>query len=1221
LDESDSSITIENILSNGQSAPTGQVRFETVTDQDGLPLDSPYSITQDRLGFLWIGTSKGLIRYDGYSVKRYEHNPDDLNSLSNNKVFVVTEDQMGALWVGTYGGGLNRFDRDLDRFVQYRYNEDDPNSLSDDRVTALYVSRAGVLWVGTFGGGLNRFDRETAEFLRYSHDSANPSSLSSHQVNVIHAGSNGVLWIGTDAGLDKLNPQTGKFVHYRHESDDPRSLSDGEVTAIFEDSFGIIWVGTSGGGLDRFDLQKERFDHFRHNPRNPYTISEGIVYSILEDQHATLWIGTMGGGISRFDRGTERFVRYLHDPLDTNSLSSNYINAMYEDTTGTLWIGTTLLLNKYDPNKEKFSQLFSRDHISAITEDRSGKLWIGTFDGLYSYDDEIDQVYHYRHQAGNTFSLSEWWVSAIVEDRSGGLWVGTAGGGLNFFDQVTERFTHYKHNSSNPYSLNNDVVNTLYLDSHGLLWVGTDNGVNTLDRGSGRFYDLHILSTIDEPAGAEIVTAMLEDGGGSMWFGTQGGGLKQYDPENETLRNYRHHPDQPLGLMNDVINVLFEDSNGRLWIGTEGGLHQFDRETGIFLYYGLEDGLPDDEIHAILEDQSGYLWLSTDHGLSKFDPDTGVFRNYDMGDGLQANQFSGAAYQRRDGEMLFGGINGISAFYPAQISDNPHPPPLVLLSLKQEGEEIALDQAVETVSEITLSGLKDDFEFEFAALSYSQPEKNQHAYMLAGYDQDWNYIGTERIGRYSNLPGGVYTLRLIGANDDGVWNDVGHSIRVTVEPPFWETWWFRGLLGLVIVGGVFASYRVRVKSIQARSQELEVLVEHRTHEIDQRQQELEALYHAEEKMHRYLQLEQVLQALVDVSVDILHADKSAVFVWDHRSHCLVARVVRGFDPQRIAQLSSTQDNGLIRQVASSGEPVVVEDTLAISQGDSDGGGSIGIVLEEGVRSFMYLPIPFSGGVFSVFSVCFTRPHAFGLDEQRLFTALAQRAALSIENARLYEDAQRLAILEERGRLARDLHDSAKQNAFAALAQLGIATELVIDAPQSAQGHLMIAENLVQDVLQELMTLIQEMHPAELKERGLVPLVREYTYGWGEGNNIELALQLEENGRLPLEVEQALYRVTQEALSNISRHAGAHKVGITLTSDHDFTRLIIYDDGSGFDPSTTSHGFGLRSMRERVEALEGIFQIDSAPKLGTAIVVEIPLQAQFDSVTGESVLIS
>jgi ligand-binding sensor domain-containing protein/signal transduction histidine kinase len=822
------------------------VKFERISVEQGLSQSSVRSIFQDSKGFLWFGTNDGLNKYDGYDFTVYRHNPEDPHSLCNNTILALYEDHSGMLWIGTEDG-LDKFDRDTEQFTHYRNIPDDLGSLSGSQIRAIYEDRSGVLWVGTWGGGLNRFDRESERFTHYQYSLYDDDSLGSDVVEVIYQDRSGVLWVGTrGGGLDRFDRERQQFVHYVHDPDDPYSLSHNTVVAIYEDQAGVLWIGTDGGGLDGFYRSSEQFFHYPHNPTDPHSLSYPIVTSISEDQSGELWVGTWGGGLDRFDREKKQFVHYPSNPDDPYSLGSNVIESMYKDRSGVLWVGTYGGgLSKLDPETEKFTHYrtvprdpnsLSDDMVWSLLKDEAGMLWIGTASGgLNKLDRATGQFTFYRNDPNDPHSLSDNMVSALHQDRTGTLWVGTGGKGLDRFDRENEQFIHYPHDPDDACSLSDNTVIAIYEDHSGVLWIGTyGGGLDRYDRSTDCF--IHYPHDPRDPHSLShnTVWSIYQDRAGVLWVGTRGGGLNRFERETEQFTSYQNDPDIPNSLSDDLVYAIHEDQSGMLWIGTGGGgLNRFDRETEQFTHYRYKEknGLPNDVIYGILEDEKGFLWLSTNNGLSKFDPRTETFKNYDASDGLQSNEFNGGAYyQSSDGEMFFGGVNGFNAFYPDQIEDNPYVPPVVLTSLTQGGQDVDVGKAAENVTEATFHWPNNFFEFEFAALSYSQPGENQYAYMLEGLE-DWVYVGTRRFGRYTNLPGGTYTLKIKGSNNDRVWNEKGASVTLTIVPPFWGTWWFRAVVALIVVGGVIGGYRLRVRSIETRSRELENQVRERTAEL------------------------------------------------------------------------------------------------------------------------------------------------------------------------------------------------------------------------------------------------------------------------------------------------------------------------------------------------------------------------------------------------------
>jgi signal transduction histidine kinase/ligand-binding sensor domain-containing protein len=1202
-------------------ARSSGIEFEHISIEQGLSQSSVNCILQDSRGFMWFGTDDGLNKYDGYHFTIYSSDPEDAHSLSHNEVTSIVEDQWGALWIGTRDG-LNRFDRETEQFTRYQADAENPHSLSDNAVLALFEDRSGVLWIGTWSG-LDRFDRETEQFVHYGTDPREPYSWDDSGAMSIYEDRSGALWIGTWSGLDRWDQERGRFTHYRPASRNVTDLGHNAVQSVVEDSAGRLWVGTAGSGFYQFDRETERFTQYLIDPGDVEGFTYNDVMSIHEDQTGVLWIGTDGGGLYQFDRDTGQLIPHQMDPRNANSLSSNYIRSIYESQTGVLWVGTWGGgVNKFDRNKEKFIHYqtdpndpnsLSHCHVLALCEDREGMLWIGTDGGgLDRFDRETQVFTHYRHDADDAHSLSNNYVRAIYQDREGVLWVGTWGGGLNRFDRENERFIHYRADADDPNSLSSDIVLKIYQDREGVLWIATSGGLNEFDRETGQFTHCQTCPSELRSFGNNTVWSFFEDPAGVLWLGTSGG-LGKFDREKGQFVHYKNDPEDPGSLSSDIVTSIHQDRTGALWIGTwGGGLSKFDRDRETFTHHREQDGLPNDVVSGILEDDKGNLWLSTHRGLSSFNPETETFRNYEVSDGLQGYEFTGACYRSRSGEMFFGGINGFNAFFADRVRDNPYIPSIVLTSLTQDGEDVDVGVALESVREVTFKWPNNSFEFEFAALNHSQTERNQYAYMLETFDDEWRYIGTRRFGRYTNLPSGTYTLRLKGSNSDGVWNEEGVSVKVTVLPPFWEAWWFRGLVVLVLAGSAIGGYRLRVKSIQARSRELETQVRERTYEIERRRQELEALYRADAELYRHLRLDQVLQALVDIAVDVLDADKSSLIVWDERRERLGVQASRGFSPETLAHMSFAPGDGTcVGHVAATGKPAIVQDTRV----DPRVANCPFIVESEGIRSSIHVPIKIGGDLFGVFTVDYVQPHAFGDDEQRLYIALAQRAALPIQNAQLYEQAQELAVVEERSRLARDLHDAVTQMLFSASLIAEALPNIWENDPDEARELLAEMRRLSRGALAEMRTLLLELRPAALTEASLGDLLDQLAEAVSGRKDMAVTVTAEGECTLPPDVHVALYRIAQEALNNVAKHARASQVEISLRCippapqacplrAEGGVELRVSDDGRGFDlDCVPSDRLGLGIIRERAQAIGATLEIESEPGRGTQIRVK------------------
>jgi signal transduction histidine kinase/ligand-binding sensor domain-containing protein len=781
---------------------------------------------------MWFGTQDGLNRYDGYGFTVYKHDPEDPTSLSNDLIQTMCTDQEGGLWLGTDGGGLNRLDLETGQVTRYQNDPNDPHSLAADDVAELYQDQSGNLWIGMLGGGLDRYDSETGQFIHHQNDPGDPHSLNDDNVSALYQDRDGVLWVGTVlGGLNRFDLDTGQFTSFQNDPNDPASLSNNNIQAIWEDQYGVLWIGTVAG-LNSFDQETGQFTQYLSDPRDSTTLSSNFIQAIFEDREGELWIGT-SNGLDRFDRQTGTFIHYTNVPYDPHSLGNSDVESIYQDDGGTLWFGTFGGgVSKFDHRTQQFTHYRSvpgdpntliSGLVWAIYEDQEGVLWIGTVEGLDRLDRQTGEYTHYRNDPDEPESLGHNWVMAVLEDSEGVLWVGTLGAGLDSLDRDTGRFTHYP----------TGAVSSLHEDEEGVLWVGTfGGGLVSLDqdREGLTFYQNDPLD--ENSLSSNQVTSVMQDREGALWLGTFNGGLNRFDRQTEQFKRYVYDPDDMTSLGAATVLSVYQSKDGVIWAATASGLQRFDPETDGFTHYWEKDGLTNDMVYGMLEDDGGNLWLSTNGGLSRFDPETETFTNFYVEDGLQADEFNQGAFLRSsNGELMFGGINGFNAFYPDQIRHNPHVPPIVLTALTQGGDAVPIEQLVDTVTEVTLHWPDNFFEFEFSALDYAHPEDNQYAYMLEGLEDDWNYMGTRRLGRYTNLAGGTYTLRVKGSNNDGVWNEEGRTVEITIVPPFWQTWWFRGLGVLLVGGAVFAYFRVRVRIIESQRRQLEVLVDERTKEL------------------------------------------------------------------------------------------------------------------------------------------------------------------------------------------------------------------------------------------------------------------------------------------------------------------------------------------------------------------------------------------------------
>jgi ligand-binding sensor domain-containing protein/signal transduction histidine kinase/uncharacterized membrane-anchored protein YhcB (DUF1043 family) len=827
------------------------INFERISIEQGLSQSSVFVILQDNRGFLWFGTQDGLNKYDGYDFKVYKHNPLDSTSLADDWINDICEDENGNIWVATSGGGLCKFDGKKDVFITYKHDKNSANCLSDNHVLSVMCDQNGMIWTGTNTAGLNSLDVKSNQFTHFKNNPDIENSISSNSITVLYEDRNGILWIGTaTAGLCRkyLNEANEfEFNVYLHNPAEQTSISDNSIKSIFEDSAGYLWVGTENG-LNRLDTKTGRFTRYQHDPEDPYTISNNKIYSIFEDKYHILWIAT-DAGLNFFNTSNQRFWQIRHSASKLNSLSNDLVRCIYQDRSGTIWIGTYGGgLNHFDWRKRTFGHYNSiagdansinDNNVWSILIDQSDYLWIGTNKGLNRFSPKGHKLTVYRHDPNDPSSLSDDIVRIIYQDRSGTLWFGTKDGGLNEYIPEKGKFRRYMHDPGDSSSLSNNTIRTIYEDRSGTLWIGTWGGLNKFDRKLRKFkyyqYDKEEPYSISD----NRVRCIHQDQAGVLWIGTYGG-LNKFYPDEEVFIPFVYRAEDENSISHERVLAIHEDKSGVLWIGTYGGgLNRFDTKREIFQHFTEEDGLANDAIYGILGDEDDNLWISTNKGISKFNTNTNSFKNYDVNDGLQSNEFNGGAFfKTASGEMFFGGINGYNRFYPNEIKDNKFIPPIVLTSFKIFGKDVQLQQTIEFIQDIKLSYKQNFFSFEFAALDYTNPEKNQYAYMLEGIDPEWIYCGPRRYANYTNLDGGSYNFKVKGTNSDGMWNEAGTNVKIYITPPYWSYWWFRIATATLIIGVVFGFFRTRVKRMEKQKRKLEEQVNERTEKIKETNQDL-----------------------------------------------------------------------------------------------------------------------------------------------------------------------------------------------------------------------------------------------------------------------------------------------------------------------------------------------------------------------------------------------
>ncbi len=823
-----------------------EIKFAHLTVEDGLSQNSVHVIYQDRFGYIWLGTRDGLNRYDGYEMKIYKNIPDDPNSLSDNCVTFMYEDCNGRFWIGTEGG-LNYLDRENDRFIPIETISGDPkaremisriDTIPGHREFVVQGNGYNVVYCNpdsmTFGDYQSRFrpqwkheiksvyfegddiewyfnqnevhlGENVTDIFRYNvrtnsfQDLSNPLDLEAPIYMSAVKDRDENIWIGTwNDGLLRYNPSQDRFKQY---AGFPTQL--GETTSnlqeIVIDAAGTMWISTWGAGLGKYNPEADRFDFFRHNPSIPQSLSGDIGKNLYQDRNGLLWVGTIGNGVNRFSPGKSKFTHIRKILGEDNALSSNSVYSILEDDDDMLWIGTDGGgLNRFDRSTGKFATWkkggqsgLKSNTIVSLLEDSKKRLWIGYwFSGVGIMDRDRETFKYYYSRTSGFFAAV---CRSMYEDRNGTIWIGTERNGLFHYREKTDDFIQYIARNDESVNLSNVAIHDIVQDEKEKLWLGTERGLYCLDL------------------------------------------------ETEEVVVYSSDTSVPHSLSNDFIWDLHFDKQGVLWIGTHGGgLCNFDRESRMFTHHEVSFDSGADVIYGILEDSQRNLWLSTTKGMFCYNMDSSKCIHFDQTVGLQSMEFNqGAFFQSPSGEMFFGGNNGLNAFHPDRLYTNENIPEIVITRFKVQDMEVSVEN--DLAHEFDHN--QNNVTFEFSALDFTDPDRNQYAFKLDPFDRDWCYSDAQhRTARYTNLAPGDYLFTVKGSNNDGVWNEEGKSVRFSIDRPFWSTWWFFSLL--TIVGGsiLYSIYHVRVALITRQKKRLAIMVNERTLELRLKTERLNAIF-------------------------------------------------------------------------------------------------------------------------------------------------------------------------------------------------------------------------------------------------------------------------------------------------------------------------------------------------------------------------------------------
>jgi len=757
------------------------------------------SVIQDKNGFIWIADNFGIYKFDGYKSINFHNVQNDSKSLSNNIINSMIIDRNGKFWICTENG-LNLFDPKTEIFKRYLHKENNLNTISHNNINTIYEDKKGILWIGTFGGGLNKYNPETDKFTHYINKN-DSSSISSNIVNCLLEDSSGRLWIGTDNKLNYFDKEKRVFKHIQNNAFKKSYSVSNRINVIFEYNVNEILIGTNNGAFI-YNTELDSLSRFNIITVYNELLDDLYINTFYRDKDKILWLGTRGGLLSS---NNDKFNFYKNENNSPNNLRSNKIHSIFEDKIGSLWIGTYGAgIYKFDRELNHFSntvknnnnkqELSNKFVLSIVKEEDKDIIWVGTYSGLNRYNRNTNSFKHFFYDKSNPNSISNNTIRSLYFDMGKTLWIGTDNG-LNSLDIKTNKFTLFFNDKIN---LDNNYIGPIFEDREGKLWIGTNGGINVFDKAKNILKKYKHDSLNPNSLGSDIVLTFHEQiskkNKSVMWIGTYNGGLNRLS-KGGFLR-FKKKSSGINSISSNNVRVIYEDKEGVFWIGTDNGMDKFNPINHKFKNFSYKNELNNKFVYSIIEDENNTLWLSTNNGIINFNKkDYSIIKTFSIDDGLEIKSFmQDAYYQSKDGEIFFGGINGFLSFFPFQVKKNKYIPPVVITELKvldrKTNKSKIFNKLLNGNNEITLSYSKYILSFKFVALDYTDPEKNQYAYKLKGVTDKWIYLNNKRDITFIDLAPGHYTFRVKGSNNDGIWNEKGVSVRFYITPPFWLTWWF-----------------------------------------------------------------------------------------------------------------------------------------------------------------------------------------------------------------------------------------------------------------------------------------------------------------------------------------------------------------------------------------------------------------------------------------------
>ena len=792
------------ILLTSAQSQVSSYYFRHLTSTEGLSDGVIHTIVQDKYGFIWIGTSYGLNRFDGISVKNYFSKTGDTTTISNDFIQSLYVDRQGNLWVGTMSG-LCRFDQRKNCFVRYNFSV--PLIITD-----IIQNKDGKIWVGTDYGFyvVNEQKNKLEKFIASTNtEQQKKFYLAIRQIINAPGGS---WYIATLQGIRIFDPSTFSIKEIRHDPLDKSSLNSDLINSIAIDSFGSLWAacGYNGSALEKIDLKTNSIKHYKHftDPTKNWTTN--TIQKILAGKNGEVWVISSHSGISLYDQKNDDFIDHTSNSSLPNSLLSNSNVAIYQDRQGIIWLGTPGHgLSYFNPGKNLFTSLYPMidKNISSpgvwcrsACEDKEGNYWLATVNGLIKYDlvKKTFISFTSTDTKGATIAFNS--TRTLLKDDHDDIWIGTAKG-LNRYHSSTGTMEFFTKKQGMPPVFFWMIVQ----DRSGGLWFGSSSGIFKYDREKNCFDDLSndpVLSKCTK----QNIQSLYADDHNRLWIGMLDVGLMMYDIGTKKQRLLTIDDST---ISDTRFSSLAEDKEGIIWIGSENKLTAYDPVKNRSIFYGRENGLSSGRTNNIMVDSLGRIWIGTSNGLCLLDKKNNKIKKFDGNDGLQTNQFNEqAAYRTHEGLFIYPTYKGFVLFKPEAYRENSDSVPVYITSFKIPGKEA--EQEPESIQNVHLDPYQNFFNIELTGLNYMNPSECQYAYKLEPFDRDWIFSDRREIN-YTNVPAGDYVFRYKVLTANQAINVEEKTINISIDQVYYKTTWFKLLILCLVAALAIAFFRFRIK--------------------------------------------------------------------------------------------------------------------------------------------------------------------------------------------------------------------------------------------------------------------------------------------------------------------------------------------------------------------------------------------------------------------------